>query len=131
MFRKLIKSEVRQVSLLSSLMREMLGFLGRCLHLNWLAASVFAGESVNTSLCRIEIVDKQSGWQVPLVELQEQFKASKYHTAAEWRKLYQDGTAHGWLQQVTDFYARFGGIQNPVPAKTYFETGLLLDNVKG
>jgi NitT/TauT family transport system substrate-binding protein len=61
--------------------------------------------------------------------LQEQFKASKYHTAAEWQKLYQDGTALGWLQQVTDFYARFGGIQNPVPAKTYFDTSLLL-NVK-
>ena len=68
--------------------------------------------------------------QVPLVELQEQFKASKYHTAAEWRKLYQDGTALGWLQQVTDFYARFGGIRNPVPARTYFDTGVLLDHVK-
>ena len=65
-----------------------------------------------------------------LAELQEQFKASKYHTAAEWRKLYQDGTALGWLQQVTDFYARFGGIQNPVPARTYFDTSLLVDNVK-
>ena len=49
---------------------------------------------------------------------------------AEWQKLYQDGTALGWLQQVTDFYARFGGIQNPVPAKTYFDTSLLLNNVK-
>ena len=68
---------------------------------------------------------------MPLAELQEQFKASKYHTSAEWVKLYQDGTAVGWLQQVTDFYTRFGGIQNPVPARTYFDTKLLLDNVKG
>jgi NitT/TauT family transport system substrate-binding protein len=68
--------------------------------------------------------------QVPIAELQEQFKASRYYSAAEWRKLYQDGTAVGWLQQVTDFYTRFGGIKDPVPARTYFDTGLFLDNVK-
>ena len=68
--------------------------------------------------------------QVPLAELQEQFKASRYYSAAEWRKLYQDGTAVGWLQQVTDFYTRFGGIKDPVPARTYFDTALFLDNVK-
>ena len=78
----------------------------------------------------LPIIQAQNYAQVPLAELQEQFKASKYHTAAEWRKLYQDGTALGWLQQVTDFYARFGGIQNPVPAKTYFDTSLLVNNVK-
>ena len=78
----------------------------------------------------LPIIQAQNYAQVPLNELQEQFKASKYHTAAEWRKLYQDGTALGWLQQVTDFYARFGGIQNPVPAKTYFDTSLLVNNVK-
>jgi len=68
--------------------------------------------------------------QVPIAELQEQFKASRYYSAAEWRKLYQDGTAVGWLQQVTDFYTRFGGIKDPVPARTYFDTALFLDNVK-
>ena len=78
----------------------------------------------------LPIIQKNNYAQVPLSDLQEQFKASKYHTSAEWRKLYQDGTALGWLQQVTDFYARTGGIQNPVPAKQYFDTSLYLDNVK-
>jgi len=78
----------------------------------------------------LPVIQAKNYERVPLAELQEQFKASKYHTAAEWRKLYQDGTAVGWLQQVTDFYARVGGIQNPVPAKTYFDTALLLDNTK-
>lgn len=68
--------------------------------------------------------------QVPLSDLQAQYKASRYYSAAEWRKLYQDGTAVGWLQQVTDFYTRFGGIKNPVPARSYFDTSLFLDNVK-
>jgi NitT/TauT family transport system substrate-binding protein len=85
---------------------------------------------IKNSATILPIIQAKNYEQVPLVELQEQFKASKYHTTAEWQKLYQDGTALGWLQQVTDFYARFGGIQNPVPAKTYFDTSLLLNNAK-
>lgn len=85
---------------------------------------------IKNSATILPLIQAKNYEQVPLLELQEQFKASKYHTVAEWQKLYQDGTAVGWLQQVTDFYARFGGIQNPVPAKTYFDTSLLLNNVK-
>lgn len=93
----------------------------------WAAAN---DDLIANSATILPTIQAQNYAQVPLAELQEQFKASKYHTGAEWRKLYQDGTALGWLQQVTDFYARFGGIQNPVPARTYFDTSLLLDNVK-
>ena len=78
----------------------------------------------------LPVIQAKNYERVPLADLQEQFKASRYHTAAEWKKLYLDGTAVGWLQQVTDFYARVGGIQNPVPAKTYFDTSILLENVK-
>jgi NitT/TauT family transport system substrate-binding protein len=87
-------------------------------------------ELMRDSASILPVIQEKNYAQVPLVELQEQFKASKYYTSAEWHKLYQDGTALGWLQQVTDFYARFGGIQNPVPARTYFDTKLLVDNVK-
>ena len=69
MFGKLIKSRVRRVSSFPSLMREILGLFLCRLHFICFAASVSAGESVPASLCRIEIVDKQSGWPVPLVEL--------------------------------------------------------------
>jgi len=87
-------------------------------------------ELMRDSASILPVIQEKNYAQVPLAELQEQFKASKYYTSAEWHKLYQDGTALGWLQQVTDFYARFGGIQNPVPARTYFDTKLLVDNVK-
>jgi len=93
----------------------------------WAAAN---DDLINNSGSILPIIQAKNYEQVPLAELQEQFKASKYYTVAEWQKLYQDGTAVGWLQQVTDFYARFGGIQNPVPAKTYFDTSLLLNNAK-
>lgn len=85
---------------------------------------------IRDSATILPVIQAKNYAQVPLEELQEQFKASRYYTSAEWRKLYQDGTAVGWLQQVTDFYTRFGGIQNPVPASTYFDTALLLDHVK-
>lgn len=78
----------------------------------------------------LPVIQKNNYPQVPLSDLQEQFKASRYHTAAEWRKMYEDGTATQWLQQVTDFYVQAGGIQNPVPAKTYFDTSLFLETTK-
>ena len=79
----------------------------------------------------LPIIQKANYSQVPLADLQAQFKASKYNTASEWKKLIENGTAIGWLQQVTDFYAKAGNIQNPIPAKTYFESKLFTDNVKG
>ena len=94
----------------------------------WAAANDDLMKNADTIL---PVIQAKNYAQVPLAELQEQFKASRYYSSAEWRKLYQDGTAIGWLQQVTDFYARFGGIKDPVAARTYFDTGLYLDNVKG
>ena len=78
----------------------------------------------------LPIIQKNNYAQVPLGDLQEQFKASRYYSSAEWRKLYSDGTATRWQQQVTDFFVRFGNIQNPVPAATYFDAKLFLDTVK-
>jgi sulfonate transport system substrate-binding protein len=77
----------------------------------------------------LESLQKQHYQQVPLSDLKEQFKAQKMFTSKEWRKLYADGTVTNWLQQVTDFFVRFGGIQNPVPASQYFDTKLYLDTL--
>jgi NitT/TauT family transport system substrate-binding protein len=78
----------------------------------------------------VEELQKTQYAQVPLADFKEQFKASRYFPSAEWRKLYADGTVTKWLQQVTDFFVKFGNIQNPVPAATYFDTKLYLDTVK-
>ncbi|MEN9774911.1 MAG: hypothetical protein RL322_1981 [Pseudomonadota bacterium] len=94
----------------------------------WAAAN---DDMMKNSEAILPVIQAKNYAQVPLAELQEQFKASRYYSSADWRKLYQDGTAVGWLQQVTDFYTRFGGIKDPVPARTYFDTSLYLDNVKG
>lgn len=68
--------------------------------------------------------------QVALPDFQEQFKASRYFGSVEWRKLYADGTVTKWLQQVTDFFVKFGKIQNPVAASTYFDPKLFIETIK-
>ena len=78
----------------------------------------------------LAILQKQHYPQVPLPDLKEQFGAQKVFSNAEWRKLYSDGTVTGWLQQVTDFFVRFGNIQNAVPAKQYFDPSIYLDTIK-
>lgn len=79
----------------------------------------------------IEALQKSQYAQVPLADFKDQFKASKYFTSAEWRKMYADGTVTKWLQQVTDFFVKAGNIQNPVPASQYFDAKLYLDTIKG
>ena len=77
-----------------------------------------------------ETLQKTQYKDVPLADFKDSMKYSKYYTSAEWRKLYQDGTATKWLQQVTDFFVGAGNIQNPVPASKYFDPQLYLSNVK-
>ncbi len=69
--------------------------------------------------------------QVPLADFKTSMKFSKYYTSTEWRKLYSDGTANKWLQQVTDFFVTAGNIASPVPASKYFDPQLYLQAVKG
>ncbi|MEO5734965.1 MAG: ABC transporter substrate-binding protein [Rubrivivax sp.] len=77
-----------------------------------------------------EMLQKTQYKQVPLPDLKESMTFSKYYTSAEWRKLYADGTATKWLQQVTDFFVTAGNIASPVPASTYFDPQLYLKVVK-
>jgi NitT/TauT family transport system substrate-binding protein len=85
---------------------------------------------INNSDAALETLQKKYYQQVPLSDLKEQYKAQKMFSSGEWRKMYVDGTVTKWLQQVTDFFVRFGGIQNPVPAAKYFDTKPYLDTVK-
>jgi NitT/TauT family transport system substrate-binding protein len=78
----------------------------------------------------LEILQKNHYQQVPLPDLKEQFGAQKVFSTAEWRKLYADGTITQWLQQVTDFFVKFGNIQNPVPASQYFDPKVYLETIK-
>lgn len=79
----------------------------------------------------LALLQKNHYQQVPLPDLKEQFGAQKVYSGAEWRKLYADGTVTKWLQQVTDFFVKFGNIQNAVGAAGYFDPKIYLDTAKG
>ena len=93
----------------------------------WAEANDYIIKNSNAAL---EALQKKRYEQVPLAELKEQYAAQKMFTSADWRKLYSDGTVTGWLQQVTDFFVRFGNISNPVPASKYFDPSLYLETLK-
>jgi NitT/TauT family transport system substrate-binding protein len=78
----------------------------------------------------LQILQSKYYKEVPLGDLQEQYKAQKVFTAVEWRKLYEDKTVTKWLNQVTDFFAESGAIQNPVRAEQYFDPSIYLSVVK-
>ena len=85
---------------------------------------------VSHSDAALEMLQKGHYKEVPLPDLKEQFKAEKVFTAAQWRKMYADGTVTKWLQQVTDFFVRFANIQNPTPASQYFDPKIYLETIK-
>ncbi|HLX30854.1 MAG TPA: ABC transporter substrate-binding protein [Casimicrobiaceae bacterium] len=78
----------------------------------------------------LDALQKNHYKEVPLSDLKEQYKAQKMFASKDWTKLYADGTVTKWLQQVTDFFVRFGGIQNPVPASKYFDPKLYLETIR-
>ncbi|OZI24153.1 ABC transporter substrate-binding protein [Bordetella genomosp. 7] len=93
----------------------------------WVSANDYLLSNTDTAVATLQ---KKHYPEVPLPELQNQFKASKYFTSAEWRAKYADGTVTKWLQQVTDFFVQTAKIANPVPASTYFDPKPYLDIVK-
>ena len=78
----------------------------------------------------IATLQKDYYQEVPVADLKAQLGAQKMFTSAEWAKMYADGTVTQWLQKVTDFFADFAKIQNPVPAAKYFDPAIYLGVVK-
>ncbi|MGE0751596.1 MAG: ABC transporter substrate-binding protein [Variibacter sp.] len=92
----------------------------------WVAANDYMIAHPDEALAELQ---KKNYSQVPLEDLKVQYAAQKMFPAAEWKKLYQDGTVTKWLQQVTDFFVSQGNIPNAVPAKTYFDSSLFVKTV--
>jgi len=104
-------------------------------HKDVLASVILAWEEANDYLvtkpdAALEVLQKNNYPQVSLKDMKEMYTAEKAFTAKEWRKMYADGTVVKWLQQVTDFFVRTGGIENAVPASTYFDPSIYLKTVK-
>lgn len=100
--------------------------LGRIIE-GWAAANDAMIADRPTALAELQ---KQRYPNVALPDLTDQFKDEKVFTSKEWRAKYADGTVTKWLQQVTDFFAGFAHIDNPVPASTYFDPSIYLSVIK-
>ncbi len=66
---------------------------------------------------------------VPIADIQEQFKAQKMFTSKEWKRFYVDGTVANWLQQSSDFFVASACIPGPVKATDYFDPKIYLGSV--
>ncbi|MDO8298724.1 ABC transporter substrate-binding protein [Lacisediminimonas sp.] len=63
-------------------------------------------------------------------DVDEMYNAAKFYSTQEWAKLYADGTAAKWLNQVTQFNVNIGAIEKAIYADKYFDTSLYADVMK-
>lgn len=89
----------------------------------WMAGNEFLTSKTAEAL---SIIHKQYP-NLTEADLKDQFAAQKVFPAAEWSKLYADGSVVKWLQQVTDFFVSTGNIEKPVPASQYFDPTIFAD----
>ncbi len=89
----------------------------------WIEGNEFLVSKTDEALT---IIQKQYP-NLTTADVKDQFGAEKVFSAAEWGKLYADGSVTKWLQQVTDFFASTGNIANPVPASKYFDPSIFMD----
>lgn len=84
---------------------------------------------IENSKDAVEALQKGHYSQMPLTDVNEQFKAQKMFTSRDWKRLYSDGTVVNWLQQSTDFFMANAGIKDFTPASKYFDPSLYLKTI--
>lgn len=77
----------------------------------------------------IAILHKTKFADFTVEQLQQQYKAARWRTAADWTGLYRDGSVTKWLNNVTDFNVEVGAFKNPVRAESYFDPALFLETI--
>lgn len=93
----------------------------------WLPANK---DLIDNSDDTLKMLQAEKYPDVPIEDLKEQYGAQKLFPADEWAKMYEDGTVTNWLNRVTDFYVKIGGITDPKMADDYFDPSLFLSQVK-
>jgi len=92
----------------------------------WLPANELLVKSPDKAIDLIKDAYKNS----TVAELKEQYLASRWHTAADWRRLYREGAVTRVLNAVTQFNVEVGAFKDPLPAEQYFAPQPFLDSVK-
>ena len=102
--------------------QEVLGRIAK----GWAEANDFMVANSDEALKQLQAKHYEN---VPLSDLQEQFKAQKMFTSKEWKRYYADGTVTKWLEQSTDFFMANAGVTNFTKASEYFDPKIYLNAV--
>lgn len=62
-------------------------------------------------------------------DMEEMHRATTWHSAANWAKLYRDGSVAKWLNSVTMFNVEVGAFKDPIMADKYFDPSPYLEAV--
>jgi sulfonate transport system substrate-binding protein len=92
----------------------------------WAGANDFLVEQPDQA---VAILHEKHYQRVSETDLKTQLAAEKVFSSRDWIGRYADGTVINWLQRVSDFYVRYAGIRDPVPASQYFDAALYLDTI--
>ena len=62
-------------------------------------------------------------------DMEEMHRATTWHSAANWARLYRDGSVVKWLNSVTMFNVEVGAFKDPIMADKYLDSSLYLDAI--
>ncbi len=75
----------------------------------------------------LAMLHKEKYANLSRAEVDSMINALDVYDTAQWRRLYQDGTVAGWLNQTTDFFAKSGNLKDVLKADRYFDPSLFLE----
>jgi NitT/TauT family transport system substrate-binding protein len=78
----------------------------------------------------LDILHKSYYSNLAREDVNEMYNAAKFYSTADWAKLYADGSAAKWLNQVTQFNVDIGAIDKAIYADKYFDTSLYAEALK-
>ncbi len=90
----------------------------------WVPANDFL---VNKPQEALKILHQKNYSDLAWGDIEEMHRATTWHSAANWAKLYRDGSVVKWLNSVTMFNVEVGAFKDPIMAETYLDASLYLD----
>ena len=90
----------------------------------WVPANDFM---VNKPQEALKLLHQKNYPELAWEDMEEMHRATTWHSAATWAKLYRDGRVVKWLNSVTMFNVEVGAFKDPIMAETYLDSSLYLD----
>jgi NitT/TauT family transport system substrate-binding protein len=78
----------------------------------------------------LKLIHAKAYSDIPYSDIEVSWNREKCYTAAEWRKLYQDGSVVRWLGQVNKVFVEIGSLPKVTDPKEFFDSSLFLETIK-